>query len=64
MAKVGIGRTTIESLIDQVAVGSESGLNPAAVIYIKQAIAKAIDENNMRIAQNLESAGVRLKSNE
>ena len=50
--------------IDQVAIPTDSNLNPQAVSYIKDAIAKAIDENNVRIAQNLENAGVRLKSND
>ncbi len=64
MAKVGIHRSHIGSHIDQVAMPTDSGLNPQAVSYIKDVIAKAIDENNVRIAQNLENAGVRLESND
>ena len=64
MAKVGIGRSTLVSLIGQVGLGEGTGLNERALGYIADAIAKAIDENNVRLELNLESAGVRLTSND
>ncbi|MDP2674999.1 MAG: hypothetical protein Q8Q00_08860 [Dehalococcoidia bacterium] len=64
MAKVGIDRETIESHIDQVMVGSGSGLNEQAVDYIKAVIAKALDENNQRLELDLIAAGIKLKAND
>ena len=62
MANVGIHRGTLESLIGQVAHPEDNSLTKPAIQYIAEAIAKAVDENNVRIAQDLEIAGVRLKS--
>lgn len=60
MQFIGIERTDLEEIFKS-GMGMGGGLTDEAIGRISRAVAKAISENNGRIAMQLESAGVKVK---
>ena len=60
MAKVGIDRATLSDMFSRF-VGLGDDLTSSQIMRISLAVAKVIDENNGRLAQDLERAGIKLK---
>ena len=63
MARIGIHRETLASLFHQ-GVGPGDDLTDSQIDRIATAVAKVIDENNVRIASALEYAGIVLEPND